>query len=105
MATQNRAALILSNLKKTIVEVSEHYGNRGSGYYDAPPVEDKTPLVEDLEEMITSPLTTAEERDVLVETLLVVRVLLTLKEEEWTERLRGAFERGDKEFNRRRGRR
>ena len=102
MTTQNRAALILSSLKKTIVEVSGSYRNRGSGYYDAPPVEDKSPLVQDLEEMIVSPLTTKDEKTVLIDTLMVVRVLQRLKEEEWADRLKEIFEKGDKEHKRRR---
>ena len=94
MTTQNRAALLLSTIKKTILEVSTtHYRNRGAGYYDAPLVEDKTPLVQDLEEMIASPLTRGEERDVLIDTLVVVRVLQGLREEEWVERVRGVFGR------------
>ena len=102
MTTQNRAALLLSSLKKTVVEVSGSYRNRGSGYYDAPPVEDKSPLVQDLEEMIISPLTTNDERNVLIDTLMVVRVLQRLKEEEWADRLKEVFERGDQEHKRRR---
>ena len=102
MTTQNRAALILSSLKKTIVEVSGSYRHRGSGYYDAPPVEDKTPLVQDLEEMIVSPLTTKDERTVLIDTLMVVRMLQRLKEEEWADRLKEIFEKGDEEHKRRR---
>lgn len=102
MTTQNRAALILSSLKKTIVEVSGNYRNRGSGYYDAPPVEDKTPLLQDLEEMIVSPLTTKDEKGVLIDTLMMVRVLQRLKEEEWADRLKEVFEKGDKEHKRRR---
>ncbi|KAF6241021.1 hypothetical protein HO173_000815 [Letharia columbiana] len=102
MTTQNRAALMLSSLKKTIIEVSGSYSNRGSGYYDAPPVEDKTPLVQDLEEMIVSPLTTKDEKVVLIDTLMVVRVLQRLKEEEWSDRLKEVFEKGDKEHSRRR---
>ena len=101
MTTQNRATLILSSLKKTILEVSEGYSNRGSGYYDAPLVEDKTPLLQDLEEMIVSPLTTKDEKVVLIDTLMVVRVLQRLKEEEWSVRLKGIFEKGDKENKRR----
>lgn len=101
MTTQNRAALMLSSLKKTILEVSGHYNSRGSGYYDGPPVEDKTPLLQDLEEMIVSPLTTKNEKDVLIDTLMVVRVLQRLKEEEWADRLKEVFERGDKEYKRR----
>lgn len=93
---------MLSSLKKTIVEVSGSYGNRGSGYYDAPLVEDKTPLVQDLEEMIVSPLTTRDEKAVLIDTLMMVRVLQRLKEEEWSERLKEVFEKGDKEHRRRR---
>ena len=94
MTTQNRAALLLTTIKKTLLDVSvTHYRDRGSGYYDAPIVEDKTPLVQDLEEMIASPLTRREEREVLVETLVVVRVLLVLREEEWVERVRGVFGR------------
>lgn len=93
---------MLSSLKKIILDVSGSYRNRGSGYYDAPPVEDKTPLLQDLEEMIGSPLTTKDEKDVLIETLMVVRVLQRLKEEEWADRLREVFERGDKEYKRRR---
>lgn len=102
MTTQNRAALILSSLKKTIIEVSQSYRHRGSGYYDSPPVEDKTPLVQDLEEMIVSPLTTKDEKAVLIDTLMVVKVLQMLKEEELADRLKGVFERGDKENKRRR---
>ena len=49
---------------------------------------------------MASPLTTGEERDVLVETLVVVRVLQGLRGEEWGERLRGVFERGDGEWGR-----
>lgn len=92
---------MLSSLKKTILEVSAHYRNRGSGYYDAPPVEDRTPLLQDLEEMIVSPLTTKNEKDVLTDTLMVVRVLQRLKDEEWVDRLKEVFERGDKEVKRR----
>ena len=102
MTTQNRAALLLSSIKKTIVEVSGSYRNRGLGYYDPPPVEDKTPLVQDLEEMIISPLTTKDEKTVLIDTLMVVRVLQTLKEEELADRLKKVFEKGDKEYKRRR---
>lgn len=102
MTTQNRATLILSSLKKTIIEVSANYSKRGLGYYDAPPLEDKTPLDLDLEEMIVSPLTTRDEKAVLVDTLMVVRVLQKLKEEEWADRLKEVFERGEKEFRRRR---
>ena len=102
MTTQTRATLILSSLKKTIVEVSGSYRNRGSGYYDAPPVEDKTPLLQDLEEMINSPLTTKDERGVLIDTLMLVRVLQRLKEEEWADRLKKVFEKGDKEHKWRR---
>ena len=101
MTTQNRATLMLSSLKKTILEVSEHYRCRGSGYYDAPHVEEKTPLLQDLEEMIVSPLTTKNEKDVLTDTLMVVRVLQRLKEEEWADRLKEVFETGDKEVKRR----
>ena len=101
MTTQNRAALLLSSLKKTIVEVSGSYAKRGSGYYDAPPIEDKTPLAQDLEEMIVSPLTTEDERAVLIDTLMMVRVLQRLKEEEWADRLREVFEGGDREHERR----
>lgn len=93
---------MLSSLKKTIIEVSGSYSNRGSGYYDVPPVEDKTPLVQDLEEMIVSPLTTKDEKVVLIDTLMVVRVLQRLKEEEWSDRLKEVFEKGDKEHSRRR---
>ncbi len=102
MTTQSRATLILSSLKRTIVEVSGSYRSRGSGYYDAPPVEDKSPLVQDLEEMIASPLTTKDEKVVLIDTLMMVKVLQTLKEQEWTDRLREVFEKGDKEHKRRR---
>ena len=91
---------MLSSLKKTIIEVSGSYSKRGSGYYDAPPVEDKTPLVQDLEEMVASPLTTDDEKVVLVDTLMVVRVLQKLKEEDWTDRLKEVFEKGDKEYKR-----
>ena len=97
MTTQSRATLMLSSLKKTIVEVSRSYGSRGAGYYDAPPIEDKTPLDQDLEEMIVSRLTTKDEKTVLIETLLVVRVLQRLKEEEWADKLKEVFERGNKE--------
>lgn len=102
MTTQNRAALLLSSIKKTIVEVSGSYHNRGFGYYDAPPVEDKTSLLQDLEEMIISPLTTKDEKAVLIDTLMVVRILQRLKEEELADRLKRVFEKGDKEFKRRR---
>ena len=88
---------MLSSLKKTIVEVSRSYSNRGAGYYDAPPIEDKTPLSQDLEEMIVSPLTTKDEKAVLVETLMVVRVLQRLKDEEWADKLKEVFEKGDQE--------
>ena len=100
MTTQSRATLIISSLKKTIIEVSASYSKRGLGYYDAPPVEDKTPLVQDLEEMIVSPLTTKDESAVLIDTLMVVRVLQMLKEEEWADRLKEVFERGDRECKR-----
>lgn len=93
---------MLSSLKKAIVEVSASYSRRGFGYYDAPPVDDKTPLVQDLDEMIVSPLTTDDEKVVLIETLMVVRVLQRLKEEEWADGLKEVFEKGDKEFKRRR---
>lgn len=102
--TQNRAALLLSSIKKTILEVSASYRTRGFGYYDAPLVEDKTPLAQDLEEMIVSPLTTGDEKCVLIDTLVVVRVLQGLKEEELAGRLRGVFEMGDREFDQRRRR-
>ena len=102
MTTQNRATLILSSLKKTIVEVSGSYRSRGFGYYDTPPVEDKTPLFQDLEEMIVSPLTTKDERSVLIDTLMMVRVLQRLKEEEWADRLKEVFAKGDKEHKQRR---
>lgn len=93
---------MLSSLKKTIIEVSGSYRSRGSGYYDAPPIEDKTPLIQDLEEMIVSPLTTKDEKVVLVDTLMMVRVLQRLKEEEWAHKLKEVFEKGDKEHKRRR---
>ncbi len=102
MTTQNRATLILSSLKKTVIEVSGSYRSRGLGYYDAPPVEDKTPLVQDLEEMIVSPLTTRDERGVLIDTLMMVKVLQRLKEEEWADRLKEVFAKGDKEHKQRR---
>lgn len=92
---------MLSCLKKTIIEVSGSYRHRGSGYYDAPLVEDKTPLLQDLEEMIVSPLTTKDEKAVLIDTLMVVRVLQMLKEEEWADRLKEVFEKGDKDQKRR----
>lgn len=93
---------MLSSLKKTIVEVSGSYRNRGYGYYDAPSMDDKTPLVEDLEEMIVSPLTTKDEQAVLIDTLMVVRVLQRMKEEEWTDKLKEVFGKGDKEHKQRR---
>ena len=93
---------MLSSLKKTIIEVSGSYSKRGLGYYDAPPIEDKTPLIQDLEEMMASPLTTKDEKAVLIDTLMVVRVLQRLKEEEWADRLKEVFERGDQESRRRR---
>lgn len=102
MTTQTRAALILSSFKKTVVEISGSYRSRGSGYYDAPPVEDKTPLVQDLQEMIVSPLTTKDEKAVLIDTLMMVRVLQRLKEVEWADRLKEAFQKGDAEYDRRR---
>lgn len=94
---------MLSSLKKTILEVAGSYRTRGAGYYDAPRVEDKTPLDRDLEEMIVSPLTTKDEKAVLMDTLMIVRVLQMLKEEEWADRLKGVFERGDEEVRQRRG--
>ena len=105
MTTQNRAALMLSSLKKAVLEVSGSYKSRGSGYYDAPAVEDRSPLAQDLEEMIVSPLTTEEERDVLIDTLMVVRVLQRLKEAEWTDRLKGVFEEGDRVYKQQQRRR
>ena len=93
---------MLTSLKKTIVEVSGSYRTRGCGYYDAPPVEDKTPLDQDLEEMIVSPLTTKDEKAVLIDTLMIVRVLQTLKEEEWALRLKEVFEKGDEALRQRR---
>lgn len=52
--------------------------------------------------MIISPLTTGDEKEVLVDTLVVVRVLQMLREEEWADRLKGVFERGEREWRRRR---
>ena len=94
--------MILLSMKKTIVEVSATYQKRGLGFYDAPPVEDKTPLVQDLEEMIISPLTTRDEKAALIDTLMIVRMLQRLKEEEWADGLKTVFEKGDREFKRRR---
>ena len=85
-----------------MVEVSASYHSRGSGYYDAPPIQDKTPLIQDLEEMIVSPLTTNDEKSVLIDTLMIARVLQKLKEEDLADRLKAVFKEGDRECKQRR---